>query len=386
MRTLKSQDLVRDENEVLFPHGTIINETDSVEGTPAVRELYGDILTNIYALLDDVGIVPNNLEDSETAGYQLLNALKKLANILNDVEQVMTITGTVASVNFDIDNLPDKYVFVARPTEMYNPALSYTFTGNDSNTYSMVSPMGFNASDVVLCIIDQNQVRVYSLVGQQNEVDVFTVFGTPVQFNDGSKVYYEEEGNLLTDTPTIDYLQSIIRVASSNGTLVVYNIFILQGHALCFCWLPDVQTYVFYQFDLQDLSTAEAVTVEEITIPTGSNEEPYAYTDGSIVYLTNQAGTTANEYELAGLTYDPDAATLNLDVSRVLANTFQKTTNAIIQGNELVTFSNGDLKKYDLTTGIESDLGSYNTLLGVLFRFNGFTYYSNGEVAKKWTV
>tara|TARA_R110000822_G_scaffold123489_3_gene257901 strand:+ start:11492 stop:12652 length:1161 start_codon:yes stop_codon:yes gene_type:complete len=386
MKTIKQLAVPQDTDLVKFPQGTIKNQTSSELGTPVVREVYGDILTNMYALLADVGIVPDGLEDNNTKGYQLLEAFKKLANVLNDVEQVMTLAGTVWSVNFKIDNLPDKYVFIGRATEDYNDAISYTFKGTDINSYTLTSPTGFKASDDVLVIIDKSGVRVIGLTQSQSEEDVYTVFGTPVVFNDSSKMYYEEEGNLLTDVPSVNYLQAIIRVAEGNGTLLVYNMMVMQGHVLCFCYLPDVQTYKFYQFDLNDLATAELVTILEIVIPTGSNNEPYVYTDGTLVYMTNQAGTTANDYELAGLTYNAVAKTLNFDISRSLDPAFSKTTNGVIQGSELVTFMAGELKKYNLATGIETILGTYNTFVGTLFRFNGGTYYSNGEVAKKWTV
>lgn len=386
MRTIRQLPIPQDTDYGKFPQSTILNETASQQGTPVVREIMGDILTNLYALLAYVGISPDGTEDDEVKGYQILQALQNFSNVLNDLEQVLTLVGTQWSVNFDIDNLPDKYVFLARATEDYNDAVAYTFAGTGDNTYSLSSSTGFAGGDNVLVIIDQAGVRVIGLTGENSETDVFTVFGFPLAFNDSAKMYYEEEGNLLTDTPSIDQLQSRIRVAEGNGTLLVYNMFVLQGHVLCFCYLPDVQTYKFYQFDLLDLTTAEAVPVTGIVIPTGSNNEPYAFTDGTTVYLTNQAGTTANDYELAGLEYDPDGPSLNLSISRVLDNTFVKTTNGVIQGTDLVTFIGGALKKYDLPTGAESDLGEYNSLLGTIFRFNGATYYSNGEVAKKWTV
>lgn len=388
MKTLKGlpPQIPRDTNEAKFPYHNIKNETDTEPGTPVVREVLGDILTNLYALLKDTGIVPTETEDSDESQYQILKALKKLANELNDVEQVLTLTELIWSVNLEIDNLPDRYLFIARATEAYNPAINYTITGTDENSYPVTSPTGFSASDVILVVLDQSGSRIIQLSKTETQEDVFTVFGMPVIFNDSSKMYYEEDGALLTDTPSIDYLQSRIRVVEGDGTLMVYNMFVLQAHVLCFCYIPSTQTYKFYQFDLLDLSTAVLVTISGISIPVGSNNDPYAFTDGNIVYLSNQAGTTANDYELAGLAYDPIAQTLTLNVSRVLVNTFTKTTNAIIQGTELVTFIAGSLKKYELTTGIETQLDDYNSFVGTLFSFNGAIYYSNGEVAKKWTV
>ena len=386
MRTIKGLAVPQDANVAEFPEGTLQNQTDTQEGTPVVREIYGDILTNLYKLLPLTGVEPNQSEDSETNGYQLVEALQKMANVLNDIEQVMTLTATQWTVPFEIDNLPDKYVFVARVTSAYNDAENYTFKGTDDNVYNLTSSTGFNASDDVLVIIDQGTVRVIGLTTAQSGQDVCTVFGTPLQFNDSSQLYYEEEGNLVTDIPSINLLQSIIRVAEGDGSLYVYNMFVMQGHVLCFCWLSSTQTYKFYQFAIGDLTTAIPVSVVETSIPVGVNEEPYAYTDGSVVYLTNQAGNSEDDFELSGLTYDPATPELNFDFARTLANTFTKTTNAVIQGNELVTFASGQLRKYDLTTGNETNLGDYNAILGQLFRFNGQTYYSNGEIAKQWSV
>jgi hypothetical protein len=386
MRTVRQLPVAQVTDPLKFPQGTIQNETDTELGTPVIREIYGDVLTNIYAILADAGIVPDGVEDDELRGYQLLNALKRFSNELNDVEQVLSLNATVWSVNMPVDHLPNRYVFMARAAENYNDALSYTFTGTDNNSYPLTSPTGFRSGDDVLVVIDQAGVRVVGLTKSVGESTVLTVFGTPVAFNDSANMYYEDNGSLLTDAPSVEHLQARIRVVDGNGTLVVYNMFVLQGFVLCFCYLPSVQTYRFYHFDINDLDTPVLVPVTGVTIPTGSNNEPYAYTDGTLVYLTNQAGTSTDDFELAGLTYAPATPSLALSVSRVLPGTFTKTTNAVLQNTDLVTFINGQLKKYDLTTGIETQVDEYGTFIGTIFRFNGATYYSNGEVAKQWTV
>ena len=47
MRTLKQLGFIHDVNYTLFPQGAILNETDNNDGTPVVREVYGDILSNV---------------------------------------------------------------------------------------------------------------------------------------------------------------------------------------------------------------------------------------------------------------------------------------------------------------------------------------------------
>jgi hypothetical protein len=63
---------------------------------------------------------------------------------------------------------------------------------------------------------------------------------------------------------------------------------------------------------------------------------------------------------------------------------FEKTTNAVIHNGFIYTFVNGYLKKYNLTTGIKTDVMYLPSVNGQLFRFNGEVYFTTGEIAKKW--
>ena len=370
-----------------FPQGNIKNDTDSEAGTPVVREIYGDLLTNIYAILEDAGVEINQQEDNEVVGYQLLEAFKKFTNELNDIEHILTLTETVWSININIDNLPDKYVMIVRASEDYDMSQNYTFSGEGDNIYPFISSGNFNSGDNIILIIDEQGVRAIPLAGiTSNNDEVFTVFGVPVNFNDGGELYYEENGSLLTDRPSVNHLQQIIRVAESNGTLLVYNIFILKGYALCYCYLPDVQTYKFYQFSLSDLSTAVLVNITGLNIPVAENREPYAYGYVDGVILTNSGGTTDNDFDISTLIYDPLNQSLVLSQSNTLNSAFRKTTNAVINGVDLISYVDGDLKKYNLTNNSEQILGTFNGRLGLLFSLNGIVYFTNGDVARKWLV
>tara|TARA_Y100001951_G_C11281727_1_gene265829 strand:- start:45 stop:1208 length:1164 start_codon:yes stop_codon:yes gene_type:complete len=387
MKTLKLLGYPRDTDVAKFPDGTIKNQTDTEQGTPVVREVYGDVLTNMYALLRDVGLVANDTEDNEDDGYQILRALKLFANELNDVEQLLTINGNNITVPFNIDNVPNKYVFIGRASEDYNPGANYIFRGTGGlNSYTFTSANDFKSGEKVLVVIDQTGVRAVGLDSNANELGVFTVFGTPLTYNESSKMYYEDDGKLISDTPSLDNLQNIIRVAEGNATLYVYTMMLLKGHVLCFCWIEDVQTYKFYQFSVNDLSVAMEVPVTGVAIPVGSNNEPYVYTDGESIFITNEAGTSADENDIAVFTYDTATPEIALSVSRVLNANFVKTTNAAIVDDELITMIGGDLKKFGISTGTETLVGTFNTFLGNIFMFNEQLYFTSGEVAKPWTV
>lgn len=386
MKTIKNLQVPQDTNRAKFPFGTIKNETDTEPGTPVVREIFGDILTNVYKILQYTGVTPNGTEDSEDTGYQLLDALKKFANELNDVEQVVSLSGNTWSVGINIDTLPDKYVLFCRMADKYQSGVNYTFAGTGNKTYPLTSPTGFNASDEVILVIDQAEVRVYSLTGKSMSVGggVFPIFGNPVPFNNTDTIYYESSGQLLTDEPKTHNLQQIIRLAESNSTLYVNEIMVLKGYVLCVAFDTAAVTYRFFQFALSDLSTPEEVAISGI--PTGTDNAPYVYTDGEYIYITNGGGATANDYELKKFAYDPAAPSLTFSQSVALDQDFEKSTNVVVRDGSLVSFVEGVLKKYNLSTGAGTLIGQFNTLLGIIFNYKGEIYYSNGEVAKEWTV
>lgn len=371
-----------------FPHGAIINETDTSDGTPVIREIYNDILTNIYRLLDETNIIPNNIEDNTTNNYQILDALKKLPNMLNDIEQVLTLTGTVWSVPFNTNLLPDKYFFIARATDNYVGATSYTFQGSNEFSFPF-SSSGFNASDEILVIIDASGVRAYSLtllttIPIVNEI--FTVMGTPLTFNDTDTLYYQEDGNLLTDLPSLSSLESTIRVDLSDGTIIVSDMVILNGYVLCFCFIPGTNEYFFRQFILSNLTVSQSIALSGASFDLTTDNSPYIYAESGFIYVTNDMNLSTNDYEVTKLVYTPLTNLLTFSMSLSLDVAFVKTSNAVVKYGFLFTFISGFLDKFNLTTGVKTNVNTFNGLIGNLFGFNGQVYFGSGDVAKKWTL
>lgn len=148
-----------------FPFGAIIDETDSVEGTAVIRDIYNDILVNLYKLMALTGTTTNGLEDSEATTYQLLGALQKLPNVLNDILQTMTLASTTFSVPIAIDRLPTNYVLWTKVIGSATAGTTYSFKGTGGLTYNFVSPAGFINGDIVLVVINSAGVKAYSLGG-----------------------------------------------------------------------------------------------------------------------------------------------------------------------------------------------------------------------------
>lgn len=383
MRTIK--DLAIPQNiDVKFPFSTILNETDTQDGTPVVEEIYGDVLTNIYKLLQTVGITPTATQDSDTSQYQILEALKLLPNSLNDIEQVLSLAATTWSVPFDLDFLPNKYVFVARASEDYVAGTSYVFKGSSATEYPFNSS-GFKASDELLVIIDQSTVRAYSLsVLGSAASEVFTVMGTPIAFNDTAKVWYQDGGKLMSDVPSVDYLESIIRVDVSDGTVLLQDILVLNGYVLCFCLIPATNDYFFRQFILTDLSVSAAVSISGASFSNASDFSPYVYAKQGVIHITNDMNSTTDDFSISKFTYNPGGAVLTLASAIDLDVSFVKTTNAVIKGDLLYTFIEGVLESYNLLSGAKISLGTYSGVAGQIFGFNGEVYFTAGEIGKKW--
>lgn len=367
-----------------FPFGAIINETDVADGTPVVREIYNDHLTNHYKLLEEVGITANGLEDNETNGHQILQALKRLPNELNDIEKVLTLTTTVWNVSLNLDLLPNKYFFVARATEDYVSGSTYTFKGTTATEYSF-SSVGFKASDEILVIIDVDGVRAYSLSSLgATPNEAFAVMGTPIAFNDTNKMWYQEEGKFMSDVPSVDDLQSIIRSNVSNGTVILNDVLVLKGYVLCFCLIPSTNTYFFRQFPIGNLTVSSAVTIVGATFSTDEDLSPYVYADyEGVIYVTNEENNASDEF-LNKFNYNPLSLTLTYFSTVELHSSFVKTSNAVVQYEILYTMISGVLESYNLTSGVKVSLGNYTGVAGQIFGFNGGIYFNAGEVATKW--
>jgi len=161
--------------------------------TPVVEEIYGDILTNIYKLLRLSGVTANGLQDSETSQYQLIEALQKFSNTMNDVEQQLNLTGTLFSIGLDLSILPNKYVCFARSVEDYDSSLTYTFKGSNATVLPFTSITGFKSGSTVLLVIDTAGVRAFNVSEEDAAVvanEIFTPFGTPLAYNDSEKIFY----------------------------------------------------------------------------------------------------------------------------------------------------------------------------------------------------
>lgn len=59
-----------------YPYGDLKDNPGDNSGTPVNRELMGDIHRTIEKIMDEAGITANGLDDNESNGYQIYEAMK----------------------------------------------------------------------------------------------------------------------------------------------------------------------------------------------------------------------------------------------------------------------------------------------------------------------
>lgn len=386
MRTLKGQNLVHDENYALFPEGAIINETEQQEGTPVVREVYNDILMNIYAYLKSRGIAINQQEDNEQNGYQLINALKRNVNELNDVEKLLNLNGSTWNIDLNFSLIPNKYFVFVRATEN-SSAANNAIKGTGATVIPFESLNGFKTGDELLLIIDTAKVRAYNLSSGGSSTFALSnyspLFGRPLRFmTSKEKIWYEENGVLYGDYPERYNLQQII---DPNLSILVLEIFEHEGRIICFCYEPSNFEISFYYFSYPDFSAPVQLNFsgsafnENLT----GNRNVHIYFDGEKIGITNRTNTVDDSNEIEFYSADFSNNKLVYQSSATLDVSFEKTTNSVSASGGIINSVNGILT-YFKADGTVVDLGNFTNFIGGIFRIKDRIFYFDDYGAIEW--
>tara|TARA_B100000953_G_C18034140_1_gene423820 strand:- start:3796 stop:4965 length:1170 start_codon:yes stop_codon:yes gene_type:complete len=387
MRTINQLPVPQESDLQLYPGGTIRNETATQKGTPVVREVYGDVLQNIYAILRHSGVTANGEEDNTQTGYQLLEAFKKFHNELNDLRQTITLDQNDWSANLDIDSLPEDYVFIGKITEDFSSSESYTFRGSGQRVIPVSASVDIPASSSVIVVLNSSGVEFIQIeAGSQSSTsaeNIKTPFGSPLSFNNSNKLLYLSDGFILSNYPESFNIQQAIRNETGNPQILVEDAVCQKNHIIALCFDSNAIAYSFFAMPLSNINSV----VEVDYIPDfgdGDDKSPYMFADDQFLYLTNSANLSDNDYEIRKLVFEPtnyeisNSSLINLDQS------FEKTTNGFFTGDNLFTFSGGYLYSFSLQDQSKNLIGFFNGVNGTVFKFKGTTYFSTGDSASKW--
>lgn len=388
MRNLTHLNVPKD-TQAKFPFGTIQNETPTQEGTPVFRELYGDILNNIWKIIELSGINFTGDEDSNDTQYQLVDALRKFYNELNDVEQNISLNGSVWNVNLDLSKLPNKYVFIGNVSDDYVSGTPYQFKGTGATLISAISPTGFKATDEVIVVIDTAGVRIYSIASITATVaSNINVLAPPLTFNDSDIINYLSDGRLFTNEPKTYNIQESIQTVEQNVNLFISDAVIYSGKLVCLVFDSTAVSYRVFTFPLTDLSSPVEVVYSGFAVSPGTDRQVYMYCDGTALFFTNNFNNSANDYDVMKISLTANTNTLTL-VSTIPLNAanFKKTTNTVINNNKLYHFVGSELKSHDLNAlTVATVFDNYTLYSGNLFKFKGEVYFNSNGVTAPWTL
>lgn len=381
MRTLKLLNLIHDNNYYLFPQGAILNETDNNEGTPVVREVYGDILSNVYKIITEAGFNFNNSEDNEQNGYQLFDALKSLFENKNLTEFILSKESNSYKLNLDLSKFPDKSFVIAKSTENYSNLVT-TIKGIGSQIYNFSSE-DFSAGNELLIILDQSGVRCVNL-SKSGTSSLFSVIDFPLQFLDNLKdIWYFNDSKVYNNKPKQYDLYQFIQDYTSAGNIYINNVFAYQKHLIILavaddfpkCFYLNLETEDFGEFKEDGFSFQNAITTNI-----------FSYYFGSFLYVSNNSGSSSDSKNFHKLNIDLPSKKIIFSGSFVLNSSYIGNSNGIYANDSFLIFDGYNLKNFRFD-GTVNDLGDFSEFSGgSLLRTNDAIFYSDGNSLIVWDM
>ena len=385
MRTIRDLPIVQDGNNTLFPDGQIKNETATDPGTPVVREIYGDVITNIYKIIRDAGVDFTETEDSERTQYQLLDALKVFVNELNDVLQVLTVDENDVSINVDLDNLPNNYVFIGQVSELLASSETYDLTGTGDNSYVFSTDSDIKANSQVLLVIQNSSVaKIIDLSKETSQTTISLPYSGVLSYNSTNTSYYLSDGFILNNGPEATNVQQVIRVDQNDNDILIYDAVIHKGALICMAKTDAATVYDIYVFTLTNLNTvANKLTV---TQQASTDHVPYLFADAGFIYLSNNGNNTADNFKVRSYFLGLKPFTLTQSSDLTLNSDFQKSTNYFIKDSKFFTFINGNLYSYPFTGGTRNFEKFLNNTNGQVFTQDSKIYFKSGFIGNLWNI
>lgn len=160
MRILSSNPNVDQSDLVNFPDGRIKDNDGSGNGTGINERTNGDIHQTISRLMRKYGIVPNNLPDNITNGFQIVEAIQSLAS-KNDFVLALTDVGGVLSVPIKFSFMDENESVICKSG--INLASQTQIKGSDATTFNVTYVGSFKNNEYVRVIKTASGVTIVRL-------------------------------------------------------------------------------------------------------------------------------------------------------------------------------------------------------------------------------
>lgn len=160
MRILSSNPNVDNSDLVNFPDGRIKDNDGIGNGTGINERTNGDIHQTISRLMRKYGIVPNNMPDNVTNGFQIVEAIQSLAS-KNDFVLALTDVGGVLSVPIKFSFMDENESVICKSG--INLASQTQIKGSDATTFNVTYVGSFKNNEYVRVIKTASGVTIVRL-------------------------------------------------------------------------------------------------------------------------------------------------------------------------------------------------------------------------------
>lgn len=389
MRTIKNLQVPKEQDLVKFPNSTILNETDTNDGTPVVREIYGDFITNIYAFLVDRGIIPNEIEDNEVNGYQILDALRLNVNKLNDVRRVLEkVSKNVYRIDIDFNIISDRYpIFVKSPENIllieYFNKIIYLEDSKGVRKIINFNKQVFSGDELLFIISDE--VTAVNLIHNnlyEDKVEL-NIQGVPLSYSTSNLNDYLDNNTLIyNDGSSIDLSQFL------DPNIIIRDMVLLNDFYFIFCIDSSNDKLHLYKYKRGD-NNVEEILIQGIN---DNNQTPGLRTSSVQMYVfknniafSHKGGNVFNVYIISMFNYD--GSNLLKYVSDVtLDNSFNGSSSYFMENDSIImadTLSQ-DLYKYNFSGGKESIYKIKQNIVNLYTKNTNDRYIQVDETAVKW--
>jgi hypothetical protein len=163
MRALNSNPNVDNSDLANYPPGRIKDNDGSGNGTAVNERVYGDLHQTIAKLMRLYGIIPNDLPDNETNGFQIVDALIALAS-KNDYILPLSVDAGVIQVGVKLASMKDNESIVCKSG--FNYSTETQIKGNDNSTFTATVSGNFQSGNYVRLVKKNTGVNLIRLADQ----------------------------------------------------------------------------------------------------------------------------------------------------------------------------------------------------------------------------
>ena len=196
-----------------YPNGKIRNNTGAGNGTPVTEGVYGDIHVNKDKMMDLYGIIPNNLPDNETNGYQIIESLRALAT-KNDFILPISLNTGILVVPIKIGFMLENESVICKAG--FNLSSETQIKGSDNVTLSFTANGSFKINEYVRLVKNASSINIIRIA---DEISLDDMLQTLVYLKKASQAE-ENAGTIDTKgtTPLTNKTAFIRRVNGVDST------------------------------------------------------------------------------------------------------------------------------------------------------------------------